>query len=513
MKNRNNVNNKIIYTLILISLLPILTIGILKIINIFNFHKIRNNSIKADQLILQILQDNNNSDNLILDKIKETNDSMKNIRNVLVLSRPDNKLLFNFKKHNNNLINPYVKLINEMSINKEYCKTKYGIFYKLFYNKTFYEPDFYYLSDHCIGDEIIEANNGKIGTKIRHNYYYTKSFLHVKSLYYVAIPHFLKGEKIIILIESEFFDNQKIILIMYFSIFLSIIFSIISLPILFICITKPLKTINKELTKTRINENYFITTEISYRNKNNEFGDISRAYKMLSEITNNKISEIEKYSRELSVQFSNPVKNIKQQIEELNSNNIIESKKEEILKSIIENANKMNSIITKLRKITKIRNKNDNETSEFIPIDLFINNFINRFKQNKNYNISFFGKCKNKKIYIPITHFELILTELLMNGLEYNNEIIIKSNIIKNHVNKLLQISIEDSGSGISPENTKFIFNNFYTNWNNNNDHLGFGLPLVKAIVNSHNGFITVSRGNKLGGANFLVKLPLEKIK
>jgi signal transduction histidine kinase len=67
-----------------------------------------------------------------------------------------------------------------------------------------------------------------------------------------------------------------------------------------------------------------------------------------------------------------------------------------------------------------------------------------------------------------------------------------------------VRIEVEDTGSGIDPENLHNIFNPFYST---KESGLGLGLPFVYKIIASHQGFIEVD--NRPGeGATFIITLP-----
>ena len=57
----------------------------------------------------------------------------------------------------------------------------------------------------------------------------------------------------------------------------------------------------------------------------------------------------------------------------------------------------------------------------------------------------------------------------------------------------LTQIVVKDSGSGIHPEDIHYIFKRFYrSRFSKDTQGIGLGLPLAKAIVEAHDGNITV---------------------
>ena len=72
----------------------------------------------------------------------------------------------------------------------------------------------------------------------------------------------------------------------------------------------------------------------------------------------------------------------------------------------------------------------------------------------------------------------------------------------------VVEISVSDTGRGISPENIQRIFRPFYTT---RAGGTGLGLSLCRRIVSQHGGTVTVeSEVNR--GSRFVVRLPLRKV-
>lgn len=70
------------------------------------------------------------------------------------------------------------------------------------------------------------------------------------------------------------------------------------------------------------------------------------------------------------------------------------------------------------------------------------------------------------------------------------------------------QITIKDDGSGIHPEDIHHIFKRFYrSRFSKDTQGLGLGLPLAKAIIEAHDGNITVDSALGKGSA-FVLSFP-----
>jgi len=78
-----------------------------------------------------------------------------------------------------------------------------------------------------------------------------------------------------------------------------------------------------------------------------------------------------------------------------------------------------------------------------------------------------------------------------------------------NQFASVVQITVEDDGSGIHPEDLHHIFKRFYrSRFSKDTQGVGLGLPLAKAIVEAHNGTIEVHSTLGVGSAfvmNFLI--------
>ena len=74
----------------------------------------------------------------------------------------------------------------------------------------------------------------------------------------------------------------------------------------------------------------------------------------------------------------------------------------------------------------------------------------------------------------------------------------------------LTQITVEDTGSGIHPENLYHIFKRFYrSRFSKDTQGIGLGLPLAKSIIEAHRGSIEVH--SELGqGTTFIINFPIQ---
>ncbi|MFP4366189.1 MAG: sensor histidine kinase [Bacteroidales bacterium] len=144
-----------------------------------------------------------------------------------------------------------------------------------------------------------------------------------------------------------------------------------------------------------------------------------------------------------------------------------------------------------------------------------INNVVNSFKiqvNNQNGKIHQNLEAKDPVLCVDEVHFTNIIFNLLDNAVKYSNGNTFINVRTKSNNNNFF-IYVEDKGVGISKENQKRIFDQFYrvpTGNIHNVKGFGLGLSYVKKIVEEHQGHISIHSEQKKG-TRFEISLPLNK--
>jgi len=123
---------------------------------------------------------------------------------------------------------------------------------------------------------------------------------------------------------------------------------------------------------------------------------------------------------------------------------------------------------------------------------------------------------KSLNINIDESRMELVMSNLLSNAIKYTpngGEITIKVEKLNNSA----QISVKDTGIGLTKDEIKKLFKKFSkirkpltNNLEKYEDGTGLGLHIAKEIVELHNGKIWAESGGKFKGTTFFVNLPLK---
>jgi CheY-like chemotaxis protein len=88
--------------------------------------------------------------------------------------------------------------------------------------------------------------------------------------------------------------------------------------------------------------------------------------------------------------------------------------------------------------------------------------------------------------------------------------------VVLERVNSHVEVSVEDSGSGIKPEFLAFVFDRFRqadSSTTRRHGGLGLGLSIVKHLVELHGGSVRVKSAGEGKGSTFVVALPISVIR
>ncbi len=138
-----------------------------------------------------------------------------------------------------------------------------------------------------------------------------------------------------------------------------------------------------------------------------------------------------------------------------------------------------------------------------LPIDKivfseYLSGQVGSFPQTKSgKKIEYEIMCPDKALHIFIEgkYFDLVLRNLVDNGIEHNDQPFVKIRIEVKPAETGAEIRISDNGRGIPPEEYDRVFENFYQidKWSTGNlKGVGLGLSIVKHIVERHGGSIRI---------------------
>jgi len=233
-------------------------------------------------------------------------------------------------------------------------------------------------------------------------------------------------------------------------------------------------------------------------------------------IRQKKVSEIKTaFINNMTHEFKTPIATIRLASDSIENPNVIENPKMiKQFSGMIKNETKrMDRQVEKVLQMALVEKSYFSLESH----KLFVSEMIDRALKNMKLHmekagvqLSYDDQSTNDAILTEEVHFINIISNILDNAIKYSKESP-EINITTKNIGKNIVISIEDNGIGMSKEIQHKIFDKFYRVESGNVHNIkgfGLGLSYVKAVVDAHNGQISVkSELNK--GTKFDISIPV----
>ncbi len=184
---------------------------------------------------------------------------------------------------------------------------------------------------------------------------------------------------------------------------------------------------------------------------------------------------------------------------------------EECLESCHEEIIRINRLVGDLEKIERIEAETMGLTFSEFDLSELIKHIVKNFETEfykKDVRFNFSGE--EEMITAVKDKISQVVVNLIANALKYTPTGGGLVEIQVTGTEHATEFMVRDNGEGISPEDIPYIFERFYRSDKSRNrltGGSGLGLTIARAIVDAHNGEITVF--SELGkGAIFVVYLP-----
>ena len=340
-------------------------------------------------------------------------------------------------------------------------------------------------------EEILDILNNNVdnNNNVLEKYGYTQEISHIKNL----------GEQI---------EKNKIQNIIFV-----VVFGLLTLTIYFTYVfiqEKKLAEINEYIKQVN-NKNYSLKIEENDNSElsklRNELYKTTVLLKETAEISEKEKENLSKSIADISHQLKTPLTSIRILLDNIQENPDMEkSIRDDFLQEISKQIDWISSLVVSLLKIAKFdAGTIKMENKEIIVKDLIENIISNLAILLELKNIEVITNIDNGATFIADYKWQQeALTNILKNAIEHSKQDS-KIYITVQNTSLFLKIVIKDEGSGIDKQDLKHIFQRFYKAKNSNENSIGIGLPLAKAIIEQNNGYIKVeSEQNK--GTIFEIK-------
>ena len=260
---------------------------------------------------------------------------------------------------------------------------------------------------------------------------------------------------------------------------------------------KTIKNLQDEITVHMHTEDNLEKAVEKERVKNDLFVNISHELRTPINIINSTLQLVELYEK--------------------NQNDVEAYKKfKEYLKPMDQNCNRLSKLINNLIDMTKYDNcklKLNMENCNIVDVVENITLSVVTYANLKDIEIIFDTDVEEKILSCDTYMMERVMLNLLSNAIKFTPK---GGKILVNIFDKgnTVLIKVADNGIGISEDKIPTIFERFSQSGNDKeieSEGSGIGLSLVKAIVEMHNGTISV-KSSKNKGTEFSIELPVKVI-
>ena len=219
----------------------------------------------------------------------------------------------------------------------------------------------------------------------------------------------------------------------------------------------------------------------------------------------------------MSHKFLTPLTNIKWSADFLLGDNIDLQRKEDNVKNILNNADKLVKLTSYLLNIAEIEEGLFGYNFEKLDIDAVIKEVIQNYsEESRQKGVEIIYRKPKEGFYFvkgDKSRLNVAISNYLDNAIKYTPdggevEILLEENSGE------LKVSVNDNGIGISPESVQSLFSKFFRDKRARAVHTegsGIGLFIVKNIIERHGGKVGYSADDGKGSTFFLT-LPLYKI-
>ena len=274
-------------------------------------------------------------------------------------------------------------------------------------------------------------------------------------------------------------------------------------------IVKPISRLTKatnELSKG----NYRV--RVNYTGKD-EIARLNRSFNQMAQQLAKQDETRQQFISDVSHEFQTPLTAIQGFATILKNEKLTDEQRQKYADIILFHSKRLSTLSKNMLQLTLLEGEDVKlEISEFSLIEQ-LNRVIetqDNFALSKNIEIEFEIPKNDIRIEADESRLEQVWINLINNAIKYTQD----NGVVMVHVKKTskeVEVSIEDTGVGMSKEAISHIFERFYRQDKSRSvEGNGLGLSIVKRIVDLHKGRIDVISREE-GGSRFTVHLPQNK--
>lgn len=355
---------------------------------------------------------------------------------------------------------------------------------------------------------IKEVNKGKVIVETETNHTDLN-----KSILSIGVPIIEKNTvQYIVIMHAPLPETNNTIYFIYKITFTTLLLAL-SLAFIYTLIysgqtNRTLEALNKT-SKEVASGNFSSRVDVSYAG---EFGELAKNMNFMAEELGKLEAMRKDFIANISHDFRSPLTSIKGFVQAILDGTIPYENQDKYLNIVLEETERLTSLTNNLLLLSKM--ENDQLLLEKTPFDLhqIIRKVLLQFDQeiiNKSLNVKLMFYKKDLFVLADMHQVQRVLYNLIDNAIKFSyiqGEITVETVVVKDKV----EITIADTGQGISEDNLKYIWDRFHKadrSRGKDRKGIGLGLSIVKEIIKAHEERIDVY--SQIGrGTKFVFTLP-----
>lgn len=248
--------------------------------------------------------------------------------------------------------------------------------------------------------------------------------------------------------------------------------------------------------------------------RRDEIGLLARAVADMSQSLRQRIDNIEAFAADVTHELKNPLASLRSALDGLG--NVTDEKLRQRLTHIArEDVRRLDRLINDISEAARTDAELARARFETVDLGALIEQIVgswNARRERGNARIAFARPRKHSTVVLgEPSRLARAIDNLLDNAVSFSPSGGLVE-IAATRVGDQVRIRIDDEGPGVPPEEREAIFNRFHSIRPDSEDfgrHSGLGLAIAKAIVEGHDGEISVfDRDDAPSGARFIISLP-----
>lgn len=240
----------------------------------------------------------------------------------------------------------------------------------------------------------------------------------------------------------------------------------------------------------------------------------------LSRSMNHMATELEKledmrkdFIANISHDFRSPLTSIKGFIQAILDGTIPPERQDKYLNIVLDETDRLTKLTNDILLLTKMENNTIQADMQSFDLHTVIRKILLQFEQkiiDKRIDFTLLIDRHELFVYADMNQIQRVITNLVDNAIKFcspSDTIVIETSVLRNRA----EISIKDSGPGISEQDIKYIWDRFHKadrSRGKDKKGIGLGLSIVREIIKAHDEEINVySQEGK--GTTFVFTLKL----